>query len=183
MNPGYPAGRAGGRLRPDPACRQKAPRDRRHSFWLARHASTHRGKGPGTHANGIWNAARDVIAALGPGIGQCCFEVGPEVAAEFAAKFLNAQEWFKGPLDSLARARQRSELAPVANQASAGPRFAGPTRPSGPDRCKSRDSQLCRCAAHPYFFLGILYRLSHGPFLQLSPRAHHWPHDGRHWYP
>jgi hypothetical protein len=46
---------------------------------------------------------RDVIAALGPGIGQCCFEVGPEVAAEFAAKFLNAQEWFKGPLDSLAR--------------------------------------------------------------------------------
>src|SRR5580704_1006799 len=45
----------------------------------------------------------DVIAALGPGIGQCCFEVGPEVAAEFAAKFLNAQEWFKGPLDSLAR--------------------------------------------------------------------------------
>jgi YfiH family protein len=46
---------------------------------------------------------RDVIAALGPGIGQCCLEVGPEVAAEFAAKFLNAQEWFKGPLDSLAR--------------------------------------------------------------------------------
>jgi len=27
----------------------------------------------------------DVIAAMGPGIGQCCFEVGPEVAREFAA--------------------------------------------------------------------------------------------------
>jgi len=45
----------------------------------------------------------DVIAALGPGIGQCCFEVGPEVVAEFAAKFPEASEWFKGPFDSLAR--------------------------------------------------------------------------------
>jgi len=46
---------------------------------------------------------QDVIAALGPGIGQCCFEVGPEVVAEFAAKFPEASEWFRGPFDSLAR--------------------------------------------------------------------------------
>jgi polyphenol oxidase len=46
---------------------------------------------------------QDVIAALGVGIGQCCFEVGPEVATEFAAKFPDAQEWFKGPFDSLVR--------------------------------------------------------------------------------
>jgi YfiH family protein len=46
---------------------------------------------------------QDVIAVLGPGIGQCCFEVGPEVVAEFAAKFSEASEWFKGPFDSLAR--------------------------------------------------------------------------------
>jgi len=46
---------------------------------------------------------KDVIAALGPGIGQCCFEVGPEVVVEFAAKFTEANEWFKGPFDSLAR--------------------------------------------------------------------------------
>jgi len=46
---------------------------------------------------------QDVFAALGPGIGQCCFEVGPEVAAEFAAKFPEAREWFKGPFDALAR--------------------------------------------------------------------------------
>jgi purine-nucleoside/S-methyl-5'-thioadenosine phosphorylase / adenosine deaminase len=44
-----------------------------------------------------------VLAALGPGIGQCCFEVGPEVAAEYASKFPNAREWFQGPFDSLAR--------------------------------------------------------------------------------
>jgi hypothetical protein len=46
---------------------------------------------------------QDVVAALGPGIAQCCFEVGPEVAAEFAAKFPKAREWFKGSFDSLAR--------------------------------------------------------------------------------
>jgi polyphenol oxidase len=46
---------------------------------------------------------RDVIAALGPGIGQCCFEVGPEVATEYEAKFPDAREWFQGPFDSLAR--------------------------------------------------------------------------------
>jgi YfiH family protein len=45
----------------------------------------------------------DVLAALGPGIGQCCFEVGPEVATEYAAKFPDARDWFQGPFDSLAR--------------------------------------------------------------------------------
>jgi purine-nucleoside/S-methyl-5'-thioadenosine phosphorylase / adenosine deaminase len=44
----------------------------------------------------------DVIAALGPGIGQCCYEVGPEVAKEFQAQFPNAREWFEGPFDALA---------------------------------------------------------------------------------
>jgi polyphenol oxidase len=44
----------------------------------------------------------DVIAALGPGIGRCCYEVGPEVAAEFHAQFPNAREWFDGPFDALA---------------------------------------------------------------------------------
>jgi purine-nucleoside/S-methyl-5'-thioadenosine phosphorylase / adenosine deaminase len=37
----------------------------------------------------------DVIAALGPGIGRCCYEVGPEVAREFQAQFPEAQEWFE----------------------------------------------------------------------------------------
>ena len=37
----------------------------------------------------------DVIAALGPGISRCCYEVGPEVAREFQAQFPEAQEWFE----------------------------------------------------------------------------------------
>lgn len=43
-----------------------------------------------------------VIAALGPGIGPCCYEVGAEVAKEFQAQFPNAREWFEGPFDALA---------------------------------------------------------------------------------
>ena len=44
----------------------------------------------------------DVIAALGPGIGRCCYEVGSDVAREFHAQFPNAREWFDGPFDVLA---------------------------------------------------------------------------------
>jgi len=43
----------------------------------------------------------DVVAAIGPGIGGCCYEVGHEVIKEFAAKFPNARDWFDGPFDLL----------------------------------------------------------------------------------
>jgi hypothetical protein len=42
-----------------------------------------------------------VLAALGPGIAQCCFEVGPDVVKEFATQFAPAREWFDGPFDQL----------------------------------------------------------------------------------
>lgn len=44
----------------------------------------------------------DVIAALGPGIGRCCYEVGEDVAREFHAQFAQARDWFDGPFDALA---------------------------------------------------------------------------------
>jgi polyphenol oxidase len=44
----------------------------------------------------------DVIAALGPGIGRCCYEVGSDVAREFHAPFPAARDWFDGPFDALA---------------------------------------------------------------------------------
>ena len=37
---------------------------------------------------------RDVVAALGPCIGRCCYEVGPEVVQAFASQFEKASEWF-----------------------------------------------------------------------------------------
>jgi YfiH family protein len=36
----------------------------------------------------------DLLAAIGPTIGGCCYEVGTEVASAFAAKFPNAAEFF-----------------------------------------------------------------------------------------
>jgi purine-nucleoside/S-methyl-5'-thioadenosine phosphorylase / adenosine deaminase len=45
---------------------------------------------------------RDVVAAIGPAIGRCCYEVGPEVAQAFAAQFPAAADWFDGPFEQLA---------------------------------------------------------------------------------
>jgi polyphenol oxidase len=45
---------------------------------------------------------RDVVAALGPAIRRCCYEVGSDVARSFAAQFPAAAEWFDGPFDQLA---------------------------------------------------------------------------------
>jgi hypothetical protein len=36
----------------------------------------------------------DLVAAIGPSIGGCCYEVGTEVASEFRSQFSNASEWF-----------------------------------------------------------------------------------------
>jgi len=36
----------------------------------------------------------DLLAAIGPAIGGCCYEVGTEVAAAFLSQFPNAPEWF-----------------------------------------------------------------------------------------
>ncbi len=45
---------------------------------------------------------QDVVAALGPSIGRCCYEVGEDVAREFHAQFPEARQWFDGPFDALA---------------------------------------------------------------------------------
>ncbi|HEY2462121.1 MAG TPA: peptidoglycan editing factor PgeF [Candidatus Acidoferrum sp.] len=36
----------------------------------------------------------DILAALGPAIGGCCYEVGTEVAADFTSQFADAADWF-----------------------------------------------------------------------------------------
>ncbi len=55
---------------------------------------------------------QDVIAALGPGIGGCCYEVGHEVVKEFAAKFPSARDWFAGPFDALENGDNDSNWLP-----------------------------------------------------------------------
>src|SRR5580692_11059257 len=39
----------------------------------------------------------DICAAIGPSIGRCSYEVGPEVAAQFSSQFANAREWIEVP--------------------------------------------------------------------------------------
>ena len=36
----------------------------------------------------------DLLAAIGPSIGGCCYEVGTEIASEFRSQFSNASDWF-----------------------------------------------------------------------------------------
>jgi len=39
----------------------------------------------------------DILAALGPAIGGCCYEVGTELVTEFAAQFPDAEDYFDEP--------------------------------------------------------------------------------------
>lgn len=53
---------------------------------------------------------KDVLAALGPAIGPCCYEVGPEVAQAFAGQFAPAAEWFDGPFERLSTGEEPNPL-------------------------------------------------------------------------
>jgi YfiH family protein len=53
---------------------------------------------------------QDVTAVLGPAIGRCCYEVGPEVAQAFAGQFAPASDWFDGPFEQLALGEEPNPL-------------------------------------------------------------------------
>jgi YfiH family protein len=52
----------------------------------------------------------DIVAAMGPAIGRCCYEVGPEVAQAFAGQFAQASQWFDGPFDRLLTGEEPNPL-------------------------------------------------------------------------
>jgi YfiH family protein len=44
--------------------------------------------------------SEDLIAAIGPGVGQCCYAIGEEVLSEFESQFSYARELFREVYDS-----------------------------------------------------------------------------------
>ena len=46
------------------------------------------------------SATRDIHAAIGPGIHNCCYQVGPEVRDQFESQFAYAATWFRETKDS-----------------------------------------------------------------------------------
>ena len=62
----------------------------------------------------------DAIAALGTGIGRCCYEVGDDVAKEFHAQFPDARAWFDGPFDALASGENDPNWLPWLTMAPPG---------------------------------------------------------------
>jgi polyphenol oxidase len=69
-----------------------------------------------------------LLAALGPGIHQCCYEVGPDVVKEFAAQFPCARDWFDGPFDLLASGEDPNPLPWLS--------MAPPGHEPPPPRCR-----------------------------------------------
>src|SRR5437763_1287704 len=58
----------------------------------------------------------DLLAAIGPSIGGCCYEVGTEVASEFRSQFPNASEWFDElPTGDEPNPLQWSNMSPPAH--------------------------------------------------------------------
>ncbi len=51
--------------------------------------------------------AEDILVAIGPGIGACCFEVGPEVATEFERFFPERNDLHERTRVDLAEANRR----------------------------------------------------------------------------
>jgi hypothetical protein len=57
-------------------------------------------KGVGEMRGCFGSKARDLIAAIGPGVHDCCYTVGPEVREEFRSQFHYADQLFREVQDS-----------------------------------------------------------------------------------
>jgi polyphenol oxidase len=84
----------------------------------------------------------DLLAAFGPAIGGCCYEVGAEVATQFTSQFPGAAEWF----DEL---RTGDEPNPLQWLNMAPPGHQPPPRKVRLDLRKANRSQLLEAGLRP----------------------------------
>ncbi len=64
-------------------------------------------KAVGAMADRFGSRPRDMLAAVGPGIGPCCYEVGEEVAVQFCDMFPERSNWAGQTHVDLAEANRR----------------------------------------------------------------------------
>jgi len=57
-------------------------------------------KGVGEMRRQFGSDPKDLLAAIGPGIGKCCYEIGEEVESEFDSQFAYSKELFEDFFDS-----------------------------------------------------------------------------------
>ena len=112
---------------------------------------------------------QDVIAALGPGIRGCCYEVGHDVVKEFSAKFPNAREWFAGPFDALENGDNDPNWLPWLTHAATRPRAARAARTARFDRREPRHPRIRRRRSGKNPIQRSLHIVPHRSLLQLPP--------------
>jgi hypothetical protein len=83
---------------------------------------------------------QDILAAIGPGIRPCCYEVGPEVAREFDSQFGNAALWFDEKFKQLATAEEPNPLPWLT--------MAPPGHPAPPPRTRLNLAAANRAILH-----------------------------------
>ncbi|PYT41106.1 MAG: hypothetical protein DMG45_14660 [Acidobacteria bacterium] len=108
----------------------------------------------------------DLLAAIGPSIGGCCYEVGTEVATQFLSQFADAPEWF----DEFRTGDERTQSYPVAEHDAARPPAPAEERPPRSSQSQSRPTSRRRLAVTKHLRQRPLHRLPSRPSLQLSQR-------------
>ena len=83
------------RLPPRAAGGQEEQSRRRISCRMARHRAAHRRERSGHHAREFGTRPENVFAAIGPGIQQCCYEVGQDLKDQFESQFSYGSELFQ----------------------------------------------------------------------------------------
>jgi purine-nucleoside/S-methyl-5'-thioadenosine phosphorylase / adenosine deaminase len=104
-----------------------------HAGWRGTAAGVARAAVEALRAGG--SSPADLVAALGPGIGPCCYEVGEELRSSFAAEFFRPGPRGKPHLDVRAANRAQLEAAGL-----------GPDRIHGVDECTR-----CRVDLYPSY--------------------------------